>query len=257
MLVTARSMIGRQGRLVSLRSVVSSCTTRSFATAPSPPKPTASATATVAKATVTPPVVGTASKPTTAASRAQEKRRPRLYGPTGNSATEIFENAKAENSLAKVGEELHRFVKALDDDPELSMNLMSPLMHGEQFEPMLNEIFQELNITTTQAQTLILEQVMARGLHKLKRILVDFDMLSQWDRSEVTATVTTANKLTPEQLKRLTDALQKHVEPGIKLLIKQEVEPDLLGGLKVEMENSSVDLSVATRLAEVSQEMKG
>ncbi|HET8726153.1 MAG TPA: F0F1 ATP synthase subunit delta, partial [Alphaproteobacteria bacterium] len=74
-------------------------------------------------------------------------------------------------------------------------------------------------------------------------------------RGEVTAEVTAATKLTPQQTKDLTDQLKKTV--GQKVAINVTVDPSLLGGLIVKVGSRMVDSSLRTKLSKLQLAMKG
>jgi len=98
--------------------------------------------------------------------------------------------------------------------------------------------------------------VATRAVHRLKGILQDYDTLRQWDRSEIPATVTSAEPLTETQIEKLKAALQQQIGEGEKLILTQEIDPELLGGLKVQLGDNSIDLSVATRIQEIDNQLR-
>ncbi len=57
--------------------------------------------------------------------------------------------------------------------------------------------------------------------------------------------------------KELQDKLRKKMcdVTGKKVILKNEVDPKLIGGIVVRIENRQVDTSVKTRLAEIAQQM--
>ncbi len=63
------------------------------------------------------------------------------------------------------------------------------------------------------------------------------------------ALVTTAVKLSDDQLKTLTEKLEKI--SGKKVLLQQKTDPDILGGVRVDLEGQLFDGSVRGRLSEL------
>ena len=179
-----------------------------------------------------------------------------MFGFSGKQATALFESAKSDNNVQQVATELRSFADAFDNDEDLMMELMSPLIRGEQFVPKLQELFPQLNISSKQAQELITELVTTRGAGKLGKILEDYDQLSQWDRREITANVTSAQPLSDEQRRRLKEALQRSIGSGEQLVLNEQVDESLLGGLKVDLGDRAIDLSLASRLGDVDRELR-
>ena len=158
--------------------------------------------------------------------------------------------------MEKVAQELRSFQELFDNDKEFQMEITSPLIRGDQYLPLLEELYPELGIETEAAKSLIAELVTSSSAHKLKKILDDYERLSQFSNKVIKARVTSAQPLTSEQLQRLKDVLQKQIDSGDHLELEQEVDEGLLGGLKVDMNNRSIDLSVAQRLGELDRGLR-
>ena len=74
-------------------------------------------------------------------------------------------------------------------------------------------------------------------------------------RGEMTASVTSAVKLSDAQLKSLTDTLKKTF--GAKVSINPTVDPAILGGLIVQVGSKLVDDSIRGKLQRLQLAMKG
>lgn len=68
--------------------------------------------------------------------------------------------------------------------------------------------------------------------------------------------VTSAQKLTKSQLKKVHDKMQKHVPAGWKLDVTNTVQPELLGGFRVIIGDMMQDLTVSSRLQTISNELR-
>jgi F-type H+-transporting ATPase subunit O len=158
--------------------------------------------------------------------------------------------------VEKVAEELRAFQELFDNDREFQMELTSPLVRGDQYLPILAEVYPELGIETEAAKDLIAELVTNASAGKLKKILEDYDRLAQFNKKTVKARVTSAQPLTSEQLQRLREVLQKQVDSDETLDLEQDVDESLLGGLKVDMNDRSIDLTVAQKLGELDRALR-
>jgi F-type H+-transporting ATPase subunit O len=98
-----------------------------------------------------------------------------------------------------------------------------------------------------------------RRLGDLSKITEDFLKLTAADRSELSAIVKTAVKLTQKQEKALVKALTAHpsVGAGNAVTMSNVVDSSIVGGLVVEVEDGGVtrviDLSAKKKLSELKQ----
>lgn len=98
-----------------------------------------------------------------------------------------------------------------------------------------------------------------RRLNDLEKITKDLSKLTAADRSELSAIVKTAVKLTPKQEKALQKALTAHpdVGAGNSLTMSNVVDANIIGGIVVEVEDGGVtrviDLSAKKKLSELKQ----
>jgi F-type H+-transporting ATPase subunit delta len=84
------------------------------------------------------------------------------------------------------------------------------------------------------------------------RVLVDQAAIR---RQKIVAVVKTAVPLTAEQLERLTGSLGRIYGRGVSLHV--EVEPSVLGGIRVQVGDEVIDGTVAGRLEELRRRMAG
>ena len=167
-----------------------------------------------------------------------------------------FDDATAEGQVEKVAEELRAFQELFDQDSEFQMDITSPLIRGDQFVPILEELWPELGIETDTAKDLITQLVTSSTANRLKRILEDYERLAKYSQKQVKARVTSAQALSSSQVERLREVLQKQINPDQTLELEQEVDESLLGGLKVDLKDRSIDLTVSQRLGELDSQLR-
>ena len=71
-------------------------------------------------------------------------------------------------------------------------------------------------------------------------------------RGEVHAKVISADALTKAQLDQVKKALQNRIQKSETLLLEAVVDPEILGGLKVQIGNYFIDLSLATKIDKIN-----
>jgi F-type H+-transporting ATPase subunit delta len=92
----------------------------------------------------------------------------------------------------------------------------------------------------------------AKRSSELESIMRDVIALRA-DNGHVESSLTTAHKLSPKLEKEIKD-LVKVIRPSTKTIqLNEEVEPDLIGGFKLNVINQSLDLSVRAQLNRLKQ----
>ena len=74
-------------------------------------------------------------------------------------------------------------------------------------------------------------------------------------RNRSTVKITSAAKMTSAESKKVTGALKALVEDGKEVVIEELVDPSILGGLKIQIDDRFIDLSVASKVQNVRKEL--
>ncbi|KAK5194201.1 ATP synthase F0 subcomplex subunit OSCP atp5, partial [Cryomyces antarcticus] len=92
-------------------------------------------------------------------------------------------------------------------------------------------------------------------LSVLEGVCEKFGVLMSAFRGEVELTVTSAAPLDAKVLKQLETAISKsqYVGQGKKLKVVPKVNPDIRGGLIVEIGDRTIDLSVSSKMAKMNK----
>ena len=174
-------------------------------------------------------------------------------GVAGRYATALFELAKDGHSLDAVASDLTRFNEALDAFDDLKRLMKSPVFSAEEQSRALGAILDELKIEGLTKNFFLL-------VAKNRRLFATPDMIRAFramlarERGETSATVTAAAKLTESQLTALKQALKAAL--GKKVMLDEQVDPSLLGGLVVKVGSRMVDSSLRTKLNSLKLAMK-
>lgn len=174
-------------------------------------------------------------------------------GVAGSYATALFELAKEGAALEQVAADLARFNDAVDAFEDMKRLVKSPVFSAEEQGRALAAILDKLEIEGLTKNFLLL---VARN----RRLFATPDMIRAFraklarERGETGATVTSAAKLTESQVTALTQALTAAL--GKKVMLDEQVDPTLLGGLVVKVGSRMVDTSLRTRLNSLKVAMK-
>ena len=156
-----------------------------------------------------------------------------------------FGVAEKDGSLDRVEDELFRFGRVLDREPELSRLLSDTATPVDKRLGLLRDV---LGMKVASITATLLEQAVRNPRSRnLDVAAEELSELAAARRDRYVAHVRTPVRMTGEQEQRLTDTLTRLYGRPISLQV--ELDPDLLGGLVVRVGGELIDGSVAGRLA--------
>jgi F-type H+-transporting ATPase subunit delta len=159
-------------------------------------------------------------------------------------ARALFEVAQAEGSLDEVEDELFRFVRILDREPELAGLLADTGTPADGRVRLLERVLGG-KVAGVSATLLTQAVRLPRGRH-LDDVAEELAELAAARRQRSIARVTTPVALTDAQEDRLRDSLSRLY--GRPISVQVELDEALLGGLVVRVGGEVIDGSVAGRL---------
>jgi F-type H+-transporting ATPase subunit delta len=176
-----------------------------------------------------------------------------VSGVAGRYATSLFELALEGKAFDRIAADLDRFSQALDASGDLARLVKSPVFSAEEQAKALAAVLDKLKIEGLTRNFLLL-------LAKNRRLFVATDTVRGFrallarHRGETSASVTSASKLTDQQVTALKQALKAALDKEVAL--EQRVDPRLLGGLVVKVGSRMIDTSLRTRLNSLKIAMK-
>ena len=167
--------------------------------------------------------------------------------------TASFELAASKNQLDAVSADLGNVDAQLLGDAKTAKFLNSPLLTPAKQVEFIKGVAKELNVNPI---TLNLLLVVARNgrLGNLKAIIEAFLTRKAEEKNEVKAKITSAAKLSDDELKKITDDLSKRT--GKTVIVNAEVDESLIGGLVVKIGSAMYDNSVKTKLNRLAEQLK-
>jgi F-type H+-transporting ATPase subunit delta len=153
--------------------------------------------------------------------------------------------AEKDGSLDDVEDELFRFGRVLDREPQLAALLADTTVPAEQRIRLLDQLV-DGKVSPVTAALLRHTVRLPRGRH-LDVVCEELAELAAARRDRSVARVTASVALTSEQEQKLTDTLSRLYGRSISLQV--ELDPRLLGGLVVQVGGEVIDGSVASKLA--------
>jgi F-type H+-transporting ATPase subunit delta len=166
----------------------------------------------------------------------------------------LFELARDSKKIDAIEADAKSLLTALSGSDDLRATLSSPLFPSDQKAAVLAAMAKKmkLNAITTNFLGLVAQNGRAGDLGGM---LTAYNGLAAKARGAVMAEVSTAEPLSADALKSLTDALSKAFKAQVD--IETTVKPELLGGLVVKVGSRLFDDSVKSKLDALKLAMKG
>lgn len=178
---------------------------------------------------------------------------PIISGMAGRYATALFELARDERSLDATQADLDRFDKLVAEVGDLERLVRSPVFTADEQGKALSAVLEKSKIGGTVAKFLLLV-TQNRRLFAVGQMTRAFRTLLSQHKGETRAEVTVAELLSETHLNALKDALKSTTKKDVALDIN--VDPSILGGLKVKLGSRMVDASLKTKLNSIKLAMK-
>ncbi len=172
----------------------------------------------------------------------------------GRYATALFELARDKSVIDTVEASLARVRGALEQAPNLGAMIESPAVGRDDATRAMGKIADELKLDPLSKNFLGVLADNGR-LSKLGDAIRVFDALVAAHKGEARATVTSARPLTDAQVKTLEDKLSKRA--GLTVTLDTQVDPALLGGVRIQLGSELIDASVQTKLNSLAAKMAG
>ncbi|RAK74567.1 F1F0 ATP synthase subunit 5 [Aspergillus fijiensis CBS 313.89] len=193
----------------------------------------------------------------TYATPAQEVKPPvSLFGVDGTYATALYTASAKSAALEQTAKALGNLSQTLKADRKLIEILNAPTLSVSDKQQIIAEL-QKVAGGADKAE--IIKNFLAtlaenNRLGLLEGVCEKFATLMGAHRGEVELSITSAQELDTKTLNRLERAVSKsEFSQGKKLKVVSKVNPDLLGGLVVEIGDRTIDLSVSSKIAKLNK----
>ena len=164
-----------------------------------------------------------------------------------------LQQAEGEGVLDEVEDQLFRFGRIVDGQPELRAALTDRNLPTARKSDLLHRLIDGKVADVTAA--LIERAVIAPRGRTIERVLDDYAQLAAGRRERLIAHVTSAVDLTDDQQERLAEALRR--EFGREIRLQVVVDPSLLGGMTVRIGDELIDGSVLRHLGAARRQLTG
>jgi F-type H+-transporting ATPase subunit delta len=165
-------------------------------------------------------------------------------------ARALFEAAQEAGRLDAVGGDLAEIARALGDVPELRSFLRNPQIEPAGKAEVLEQIAAEADELVRNFVRLAAEKGRAG---ELSEISAELDALVARAQNRLSVELTTAYELSDEEARSIVETIQK--ASGRTVEATRNVDPDLIGGIVLQVGSHRADGSVRGRLERLRHEL--
>jgi ATP synthase F1 delta subunit len=162
----------------------------------------------------------------------------------------LFEVASDKGDLDRVHTELGEFADALAGDKDMQVFFFSPYFSSQEKKEGIGRMIDGADENFVRFLELLAERHRMPVVFRIRR---EFDDLWRKQNKLLPVTVTSAVELDPE----LVEGIGKRIEEqtGQSVELSSKVDPDVLGGLKLQVGNMVLDASVRNRLEKLRKQV--
>ena len=165
-------------------------------------------------------------------------------------ARALFDAAQENGVLDRVHDELGEFADALDEDRNLQIFLFSPYFSSEEKKDGVGRIVSDADERLTNFLELLAERHRMPALFRIRR---RFDDLWAEENKLLAVTVTSATELDSSVVEDIGSQIEK--QTGRKVELSSKVDPDVLGGLRLQVGNMVLDATIRQRLEQLRKQV--
>ncbi|KAI1473991.1 hypothetical protein K445DRAFT_321450 [Daldinia sp. EC12] len=193
-----------------------------------------------------------------AAAATQDVKPPvAVYGLDGTYATALYTAAVKTSSLDPTAKALSALGDLLAKDTKLATILNTPTLTDSDKSAIVAELQKNIGAASSNETVKNFLATLAENnrLGILQGVSEKFGQIMSASRGEVELVITSAQQLDNKTLSRIENAIAKspYVGQGKKLKVTNQVNPDILGGLVVEIGDRTIDLSVSAKIAKLNK----
>ncbi|KAL1894304.1 ATP synthase F0 subcomplex subunit OSCP atp5 [Ceratocystis pirilliformis] len=178
-----------------------------------------------------------------------------VFGLDGTYASALYTAAVKTSSLDATAKAVASLDSLFAKDSKLGAVLSAPTLSDSDKSSIITELLKAAGTSDVTTKNFLDALAENNRLNLLEGALSKFSILMAAARGEVEMTITSAQPLENKLLNRLESAVTKsaYVSKGQTLKVKNEVNPDILGGLIVEIGDKTIDLSVSAKVAKMNK----
>jgi len=170
-----------------------------------------------------------------------------MFGTAGRYATALYTAAAKKGALIEVEADLKLFKETVSMSSTLQHFVADPSVSRASKVTGITSLMDSAKASETTKNAMA---ALAEGgrLGDVVKVIDLYSELLTAAKGEVSAVITSAKPLKPDEVKKITDSLGQFMEGNKKMITTLKVDPALINGITVELGDKYLDMSVATQL---------
>ena len=164
----------------------------------------------------------------------------------------LYELADEEKKLNEVEEHTISILKLIYKSNNFNSLIKDPTNKPEDLSMAINTIFEKFNLNNLLKKFLNF-LIIKRRFFYVEKILKDFVTICSKNRGEISAKLTVAKELNENEIIKIKDELSKNFGSNVKL--NYNYDPNLIGGLIMQVESIMIDTSIKNKLQQIENKM--
>ena len=165
-------------------------------------------------------------------------------------ARSLFEVANEHDVLDDVHDQLGEFTDELDSNRDLQVFFFSPYFSSEEKKDGIGKLVEDADERFVRFLELLAERHRMPVLFRMRR---EFEALYAEERKLLPVTITSAVELDDGTVKKIGDEIQD--QTGKRIELTTSVDPDVIGGLAMQVGNVIMDATIRARLERLRKEV--
>ncbi len=155
----------------------------------------------------------------------------------------LFEASSDAGVLDRVHDELGQFADALEGDGDLRVFFFSPYFSSQEKKDGIARLIEDADERFVRFLELLAERHRMPAVFRIRR---EFDSMWREENKLLQVTLTSAVDLDPEVVSGIGERIEQQTGQSVEL--SSRVDPDVLGGIVLQVGNMVLDASVRNRL---------
>ena len=164
----------------------------------------------------------------------------------------LYELATEEKNLNDVEDHAVSIIKLISQSEDFNSLIKDTTNKQDDQLNSINIIFEKFNLNNLLKKFLNF-LVVKRRFFYVEKILKDFVMICSKNRGEISAQLTVAKELNANEINKIKDELSQNFGSNVKL--NYTYDPDLIGGLIMQVESVMIDTSIKNKLQKIENKM--
>jgi len=175
-----------------------------------------------------------------------------LHGIDARYANATYRAASKKGLLDRVESELNGLAKAADESKAFYEFLHNPLIPRDEKATTIETLMKEKGVSDIVVNLCGTLAGNAR-LKELPIVVETFGKLMKAKRGELDATIISADPLTKKELSDIQAAIKSMSKGASNVIISSKIEPSIIGGIQVQIGDQFLDLSIKSKIDQVSR----